>query len=496
MAKIALWILIALTALRYWACTQAPISSFEAYLLMCAHRLDAAFFDGPAGPAYLVHLGSKLFTDDLLALRWSAPLFSILATVSAYFFGKELHGTVAGLAAALLINVLPGFQIDSIQSGNALPALAFWILGMLFVWHALLKRVLWSWWIAGGIAWGLGLEFSYWVLLGPFSCILYMGASHRHRSASSLFGLGALLLLCIVALIGPVEWNARQQWIPFTGWTWQTAFKFEEWTGPLLKLLGQISLPGAVLILLSFLLCLQSTPLSRKARFLTAFATPPLMVTVFLLIRGEQGPILLSAAPLFIWLGGWWQNAPQRPSLGIAVICGLAAFCSALTLAASPSFSEKALQQAAATVEEIARLQAASLPPNSGEIFLIAETPRIVSEFDRTLERASHGGKHRREIFLRESPDLSNQFRLWPSYCDFTGSTGSNDPFFTEQKGVNRYLGRSALYITFAQGPLPQTIAAAFQEIIPLQTLQILREGRILQQLNVYLCRNYQTLPL
>ncbi len=497
MLKLGFWILCGLTVLRYWVCFQAPIVPSEAYLYMCTRRLDFAFFDGPAGPATLVYWGSKLFTNSLLAFRWSAPLFSLVATVVAYFLGKKLYGVSAGFASALLINVLPGFQIGSIQPESTLPALTFWILGMLCIWNAL-KTSNWWWWIAGGTVLALGLQFSYWILLALVSCILCVLGKRSYFSVATLIGCGILFFLCLAALTGPIEWNIRQHWIPFSGWTWEALVVLEHWKHILVSLLRQTSLPGAFLVVLALILCFQNIRLSIKARFLTAFVVPPLVATLFLIIRSEQGPILFAVVPLFVWLGGNWQSTSPKLAWGNAVICALTAFCSLLTLVTWPSFANKGLQKAAITVEQIARIQNAIFSSELGKIFFIAETPAIVAEFEYAFAQMGSASKtsNRYEIFLRESPDLSNQLRLWPSYCDFSDSTHPSDPLFTEQKGINRYLGRSALYITPEEGLLPQTISAAFQRIIPLHTLRIRRNGQVSRQLNVYLCRNYQSLPL
>lgn len=482
------WILAGVTMLRYWICLQAPISPAEAYVYLCARRLDVAFFDGPAGVATLVYWGKKFFANDLLALRWSAPLFAILATVAAYLLGKKLYG--AGLGSTLLINVLPSFQLGSIRSENTLPILTFWLLSTLFIWNALKTRW-WWWWLAGGITLAVGLQFSYWMLLVPLSCTL---AITKRPHLGSVFGWGTLVLLCVAALVGPIEWNTRQQWIPFIRWTWQTFFEFGNGRAALLKLLEQISLPGAILGLSSLIFCLRNARFNVKTRFLTTFAVPPLIATLLLLVWNEVGPILPALALVFVWLGGWWQTTTDRLAWSIALACGLTAFCSMQALTVWPSFSDKG--KAAIAIKETARIQSTIFPSHSGEIFFIADPPSLVAEFEYTFEQLYSTSETRHEIFLRESPDLSNQFQLWPSYCDFIDAKTPSNALFTEQKGINRYVGRSALYITPNEGTLPQTISAAFQRILPLYTLQISRNGQIFRRLHVYFCHNYQTLPL
>ncbi len=499
--KFLVLILIVLTALRYWLCFSLPVSPYEAYLHLCMQRLDTAFFDGPAGPAALVFLGDKLFGNDLFAFRWAAPLFAIFVTVIVYIFGKKLYGLSAGLASALLVNILPGFQISSVRPEGTLPALTCWSLGVLCVWNAL-KTLNWLWWVGGGIAVALGLQFSYWILLMPLGCILCIFGKRSYLSKFSIGGCAILLCFSLIGLAGPLEWNIRQNWIPFSGWTWQTFFTAEMWRADgWSNLLAQVSLPGACLVGVSLILCFRNVPLSLRARFLAAFTAPPLAATLLLIFHNtsaSQGPLLFMVTPLFLWFGGWWQKTSRVFAWGSAVACAATAFYSMLTLMALPSHADKSLQTAALTVEKIARVQSAAFPFQSRKIFLIGETPTIVAEFEYALDQIGRLNMARKpyEIFLRESPDLSNQFRLWPSYADFYETETPSDPLFTEQKGVNHYLGRSALYITSEMGPLPQAISAAFEKIIPLHTLEIRKKDHVRRQLNIYLCYNYQTLPL
>jgi len=84
---------------------------------------------------------------------------------------------------------------------------------------------------------------------------------------------------------------------------------------------------------------------------------------------------------------------------------------------------------------------------------------------------------------------------LWPGYGDFVEAPAPADEFFTEQKGENPFMGRSALYISRESAcDLPQTIKAAFESVTFLKQLPPAGGGS--EPLYIYLCVNYQTLPL
>jgi hypothetical protein len=100
-------------------------------------------------------------------------------------------------------------------------------------------------------------------------------------------------------------------------------------------------------------------------------------------------------------------------------------------------------------------------------------------------------------VYVVESPYADSQFALWPRYDQFVEAPKptaeeAQDPF-TEQDGTNPFLWRSALYIT-PQKPdnLPQAITAAFASHRLLAEITT-PSGEILR---VYLCSEYETLPL
>ena len=99
-----------------------------------------------------------------------------------------------------------------------------------------------------------------------------------------------------------------------------------------------------------------------------------------------------------------------------------------------------------------------------------------------------------------ESQDLINQFSFWPRYDQFVDAPAnpnqSPDEAFTEQKGVNPFVGRSALLIrNYAKQP-PHNIRAAFESTKPLGTLELKRFGKHVRYWQIFLCRHYKTLPL
>jgi hypothetical protein len=96
---------------------------------------------------------------------------------------------------------------------------------------------------------------------------------------------------------------------------------------------------------------------------------------------------------------------------------------------------------------------------------------------------------------------MANQFSFWPRYDEFVerkpGPPNPEEQTYTEEAGVNLFTGRSALYVQDANRKnTPHNIRAAFASVDRVAEIEVKRFGKIIRTWDVYLCRNYRTLPL
>ena len=150
-----------------------------------------------------------------------------------------------------------------------------------------------------------------------------------------------------------------------------------------------------------------------------------------------------------------------------------------------------------AEVERIRNEQEARL---GEKIFLIADERHRASEVAFYLKDKREEGPGHPPCYIIESQDLVNQFSFWPRYDQWVDAPATpnqaSDEAFTEQKGVNPFLGRSALLIrNVAKGP-SHNVRAAFESIEPLGKIELHRFGGEVRSWKIFLCRRYKTLPL
>jgi PIN domain nuclease of toxin-antitoxin system len=138
---------------------------------------------------------------------------------------------------------------------------------------------------------------------------------------------------------------------------------------------------------------------------------------------------------------------------------------------------------------------------NKEQLFIIADQRDRASEMSFYFENKRVEGAEHPAVYIVESQDIQNQFSFWPRYDQFVEAPANtkqpDSEVYTEEEGVNLFTGRSALYVQSGKGLLvPHNIRAGFQSVEPIATVQVTRFGAPVREWQVFLCRNYRTLPL
>ncbi len=462
--------LLLLTLARGWWVATSQVSPQEAYYWMCAGRMAPGFFDGPAGTALLVHA----FGDGLEFARLFWPVMGFLAGWAGWMFLRRVYDEDVAGWAVLLLNFLPVFNRASTQVGPLMPALALTLTGLVLV------KVAWDGrrpaWLGAGVMFATALLFRYEVVLILLGVVAAVGASRRHRR--DFVWVAVVLLLGAAALWPSMAWNASLEWIPILRGTWRSALEFnvDRMAGSFGAFVIAFSIPVAMLLAAGLVILIRSARFHARAGFVAVLCLPAWLWCAVLLYTGGDAitPAWLGFLPLagFVMAGAWKRPATR---VAVQVVIVLAAVFSVFGLKKEDwkSFSG-----------EMA-LAARELPAADQSGFFIAEDPELAAILGYHLPH--HPGPP--PVFVPESPAVSSQFGIWPSYADFVEGGGPANEYFTEQKGVNPYIGRHAVYVGHE---LPQTISAAFTEVVPVKTI-VAPDGRAL---GIYLCLGYETLPL
>jgi hypothetical protein len=281
----------AITALRVLWLWLQPFDLYpdEVQYWFWAKHLAFGYYSKPPLVAWLIALTTGLFGNSEFAIRLSAPLLHAGTAIFAYAIGARLYDRRVALWSALAYATLPGVSVSAFIMSTDAPLMLCWA-AALYAFIRARSDGGWGWWLAVGVAAGLGLlakyAMAYW-LVSALGFVLLLRAERRH--------LPALLAAAAVAflLYSPNLW-----------WNWSNGFVSylhtrddADLTGPLLHPVAALKFFGSQFAVFGPLFCaalivVAATPRvlrEREARLLAAFALPTLtmMLAESLLSRAE-----------------------------------------------------------------------------------------------------------------------------------------------------------------------------------------------------------------
>lgn len=489
--------LAVVSGLRWWWNLARPLSPEESYLALCGFVPSLAYFDGPGGTPWLVALGISVAGPGGFGATFFWPVLAALASVAAYLLMSALVGKREGLAIALLLNLLPVFNHASLHASCAMPLTVATLGTVLCAWHALDKNSP-AWWAATGICTAFGLLFSYTAafLLPVIALTLLVSRRWRRRLASPGFWLAWIAPVTVYVLL--LQWNSQHGWVHFIGGTWKTAIalNFANIAPSIIAAANALTPLVLVMICLTAVVAATRLRVSPKIKFVSLPAAAAFLAAAYAELRGlsPQSPGLMAAAlslPLAAWLPLHIGRMPARWATAI-VFVSAALWCAAtLPRPASVAFLDANLGQ------KIHAIRMERTDPVSPPLLLIAENAPLAAALALALPDAPPAAPGHPPVYTVESAAARSQFDLWPRYDQFVEAEALPAPAgldpFTEQDGANPFIGRSALYIT-TQHPddLPQAITASFTAVQLLEEITT-TDGHVLR---VFLCSDYQTMPL
>ena len=519
-----------LTVLRLVVASQIELFPDESYYFMWSERMDVSYFSKGPGVAAAIWLGTHLFGVSEFGVRFLSPLFGLGTSLLLFSFGRRLYGESVGIWTAVMINLLPIFNVGSLVMTIDPLSIFFWTAALYTFWLALERSPDFSkWWPATGALIGLGFLSKYTNAMQLLSIVLLLAITPKYRREFRHAGFWSMLGVALLGALPPVIWNARHDWVTFFhlvargGLQKRATIDLAE-TGKFLAVHFGVYSP---LIFAGLLAAVwwgwKRARHQWKPRFLLAFALPLFVLYFGLALKeaGEAnwtapGAISLGVLAVALWHERAERSVRARRFAGAALACGLV--CSLLILnldvaralgvpwpyRLDPGARMRGWRMAATKLEQVRANFEATL---GAPVFLIANEHEVASSLAFYLKDKRPEGPGYPPIFIPESQEIQDQFSFWHRYDEFLDPKevpasrsqvhGERDEFYTEEGGVNVFLGRSALYITDRpEEKAPTAIKGGFEQVEMIACIDQTRRGLPLRQLRIFACRRYRSLPL
>lgn len=520
----AVWFfLLALTALRLANLASTELSPDEAHYWMWSERPALSYFSKGPGVAFAIRASTAIFGANEFGVRFWSPLLALGTSLLMFDLAQRFFSATAAFWTVIALNVTPIFNIGtSVMTIDPL-SIFFWTAALLSFWLALERSPRFSLhWPLTGLLIGLGFLCKYTNAMQLVSVLVILALNPRLRVEFRRPGLYLLLAVFAVCTLPPVIWNAQRDWITLdhlrARGSLDEAPGFHP--GELLAFIGEHFLVYSPLLFLglawSAIASWRRAEHHFKVLYLLWFGLPLIAFYALLSINKTAAPNW--TAPAFISLGVlavsyWRERIASQPRMTtwaaaailLALLMSVVALNSGLLQSAGlrlprrdPSDRLRGWKLLAQTVEKMR----GDLEARLGErVFLIADERDRASEISFYLREKRVEGPGHPPVYITESQDIRNQFSFWPRYDQFEETPGreraKEGDVYTEENGVNRFLGRSALYVQSRKDEeAPRNIRRAFARVESLGTISVRRYGEPLRDVQVFACYNYQTLPL
>ncbi len=204
-----------LCALRLIAGAVLPLSSDEAYYWLWSRHLAAGYYDHPPAIAFLIRAGTALFGDTSLGVRAGGIILSFVASWFVWRTGAILgRDEKVGAKACLLFNLTLMLTVESLAATPDAPSI---VTAAAFCWS--LAKIAETgdgrWWLAAGLAAGLGLLSKYTALFLGLGALVWLVACLPMRRSLLTPWPYAGGVLAIVLFAPNLLWNAAHGWETF-----------------------------------------------------------------------------------------------------------------------------------------------------------------------------------------------------------------------------------------------------------------------------------------
>jgi 4-amino-4-deoxy-L-arabinose transferase-like glycosyltransferase len=484
--------------LIYIASGRIELSEDEAYQWLWSKHLALSYFSKPPLIAYVQWLGTHLFGDTELGVRFFSPVCAAVGSLVALRFFAKYVSTRAGFWLVTVLDVTPLVAVGSTLMTVDPLLVLFWSLAMFAGWRAVQPDGNAKHWVLVGLWMGLAFLSKYtalfqWLCWTAFFALWKPARVHLRRP-------GPYIALAINALcaLPVIIWNTQHDWVTIShvasnarldeGWRFSIGAPLE-FLGGTFGLLHPLFFAATVWAAVAMWKRYPNDPLLR---FFFAMGAPLFLVYGFYTLHSSVllNWIAASVIPLFCVMVTFWERRFTEGARHIRSMLSIALFLGAFAVVLLhetnlvKKFANQYLPPRADPLRRVrgwtqmARLVArerAKFEADGKPVFVIAGhygSAGLLS-FYMPEARASLGSAPL--VYYRTVARPNNQFYFWPGYA-----------------GVRR--GENAIYVQERDNPAPppRLLVQQFASVTEIGSFPIQSRGRVLHRVQLFACRDLQ----
>ena len=287
---------------QYWTWAQAPAFGY---------------YSKPPMVAWLILATTSVCGDGIACIKLSSPLLHAATGSILYLCGRELYGPRAGFWSAALYGLMPAVGLSALVISTDAPLLFFWSVA-LYAFIRAIREDRSVWWLAAGVAGGLGLLSKYNMGIFAVSALAFLLWDRRHRRRLATRGPWLAAAAAAAVYAPNLWWNAANGFVSYrhTGEISQVAravFAPQELAGFLLSQFVVFG-PASFALLLVLIARLRRTAADEAGRLLLSFIVPWLAVMTFMAYASRvfanwSAPAYVAATVL---VAGWAAQQTRR----------------------------------------------------------------------------------------------------------------------------------------------------------------------------------------
>lgn len=264
------------------------------------------YYSKPPLVAWIIRLSTMVFGDDPGGIRVASPLLHFATALVVYQTARRLYDARVACWSAIAYGTLPGVSASALLISTDVPLLFCWAVA-LYAFVRAREAGDTRWWIAVGVAAGVGLLAKYAMAYWLISALLFLVSIKDERRHLRHFLLATAIALLIYA--PNFVWNLTHQFVSYRHTEANANISgFALHPGALGEFVGsQFGVFGPIFFatLLVMVALMRRALADRRAQLLAVFALPTLamMIVVSLLSRAHpnwSAPTYVSATILVV----------------------------------------------------------------------------------------------------------------------------------------------------------------------------------------------------